>query len=485
MSHSPIGRRTILAGLAAAPLAAALASAAEPAQAQVNTQAHIVIVGGGTGGIAMSNRLARGLRGARITLIDASERHDYKPGFPMVGGGVWSVDRVLMEPTSHYLPRGINWVKDYVAEFDPTANTVVTRGGQRIRYDFLVVATGLQMNWGAIQGMDVAALGQNGLTSVYAGAQASADTWKLMDTLRRTGGRLVTSVPQTPIRCGGAPVIMAYLFEDQARSAGTRDRVDIHFYTALGTLLGQPDFNRDIQRRFGERDIGFSFRQRLTGIDIGARRATFTAVPEGGGARPAAAGTPAAAAGTPAAAAGTPAAAAGTPAAAAGTPAAAAGAQTTTVDYDFIHVVPPMSANDSVRNSDLAWKEGPFAGGGWLEVNRETLQHRRFPNVFGIGDINGTPRGKSAATIKGSAPIVAHNLIRVIQDQLPDQQFNGYSSCPLVTRVGSAQLLEIDYDGNLIPSIPFVDPLADSFFAWVMKDRLLKPAYVALLRGRI
>jgi len=470
MSHSPIGRRTILAGLAAAPLAAALASAAEPAQAQVSTQAHIVIVGGGTGGISMSNRLARGLRGARITLIDATERHDYKPGFPMVGGGVWSVDRVLMEPTSHHLPRDINWVKDYVAEFDPTANTVVTRGGQRIRYDFLVVATGVQMNWGAIQGMDVAALGQNGLTSVYAGAQASADTWKLMDTLRRTGGRLVTSVPQTPIRCGGAPVIMAYLFDDQARSAGTRDRVHMHYYTALGTLLGQPDFNRDIQRRFGERDIGFSFRQRLTGIDIGARRATFTAVAEGGGARPAAAGAPAAAAGAPAAP--------------AGAPAAPAGAQTT-VDYDFIHVVPPMSANDSVRNSDLAWKEGPFAGGGWLEVNRETLQHRRFPNVFGIGDINGTPRGKSAATIKGSAPIVAHNLIRVIQNQLPDQQFNGYSSCPLVTRVGSAQLLEIDYDGNLIPSIPFVDPLADSFFAWVMKDRLLKPAYVALLRGRI
>jgi len=306
--------------------------------------------------------------------------------------------------------------------------------------------------------MDVAALGQNGLTSVYAGAQASADTWKLMDTLRRTGGRLVTSVPQTPIRCGGAPIIMAYLFDDQVRSAGTRDRVHMHFYTALGTLFGQPDFNRDIQRRFGERDIGFSVRQRLTGIDIGARRATFTAVAEGGGARPAAAGAPAAV--------------------------AAAGAQTT-VDYDFIHVVPPMSANDSVRNSDLAWKEGPFAGGGWLEVNRETLQHRRFPNVFGIGDINGTPRGKSAATIKGSAPIVAHNLIRVIQNQFPDQQFNGYSSCPLVTRVGSAQLLEIDYDGNLIPSIPFVDPLADSFFAWVMKDRLLKPAYVALLRGRI
>jgi len=148
MESSQIGRRRLLAGFAATPLAAALAGASASAQARVRTQAHIVIVGGGTGGIAMSNRLARGLRGARITLIDASERHDYKPGFPMVGGGVWSVDRVLMEPTSHFLPRDINWVKDYVAEFDPTANTVVTRGGQRIRYDFLIVATGLQMNWG-------------------------------------------------------------------------------------------------------------------------------------------------------------------------------------------------------------------------------------------------------------------------------------------------------------------------------------------------
>lgn len=331
------------------------------------------------------------------------------------------------------------------------------------------MATGVQMNWGAIQGMDVAALGQNGLTSVYAGAQASADTWKLMDTLRRTGGRLVTSVPQTPIRCGGAPVIMAYLFDDQARSAGTRDRVHMHYYTALGTLLGQPDFNRDIQRRFGERDIGFSFRQRLTGIDIGARRATFTVVAEGGGARPAAAGAPAAAAGAPAAA--------------TGAPVAATGAQTT-VDYDFIHVVPPMSANDSVRNSDLAWKEGPFAGGGWLEVNRETLQHRRFPNVFGIGDINGTPRGKTAATVKGGAPIVAGHLIRAIQNQAPDQKFNGYTSCPLITRVGSALLVEFDHDGNLVPTLPLIDPLQDSFFAWVMKVRLLKPAYIAVLRGR-
>jgi len=446
MSNSKIDRRTILAGLAAAPLAAALASAADPVQARVNTPAHIVIAGSGTGGIAMANRLARGLNGARITVIDANDEHSYKPGWTMVAGGVWSVDRVSMPPASHFLPRDIQRVHENIIEFDPAANTVVTSGGQRIRYDFLVVATGLQMNWGAIQGMDVSAIGQNGLTSVYASAQAAATTWQLMDALRKTGGRLVTTVPHTPIRCGGAPVIMAYLFEDQARRAGTRARVDIQFYTALGTLLGQPDFNRDIRRRFGERNIGFNLHQRLTSIDIGARRATFTAAE---GAQNAVAGTQ------------------------------------TTVEYDFIHVVPPMSANDSVRNSDLAWKEGPFAGGGWLEVNRETLQHRRFPNVFGIGDINGTPRGKSAASIKGAAPIVAHNLIRVIQNQAPDQQFNGYSSCPLVTRVGSAQLLEIDYDGNLIPSIPFVDPLADSFFAWVMKDRLLKPAYSALLRGRI
>lgn len=154
-------------------------------------------------------------------------------------------------------------------------------------------------------------------------------------------------------------------------------------------------------------------------------------------------------------------------------------------DYDFIHVVPPMRAPDAVKNSPLAWQEGNFAAGGWLEVDRQTLRHRRYPNVFGLGDINGTPRGKTAATVKKSVPMVTQNLIDVIAGREPSQLFDGYTSCPMILREGSAMLIEFDYDGKLTPSLPMIDPMQESYFAWVMKYRLLKPAYMAVAKGRV
>ena len=126
-----------------------------------------------------------------------------------------------------------------------------------------------------------------------------------------------------------------------------------------------------------------------------------------------------------------------------------------------------------------------MAGGGWLEVDKATLQHKRYPNVFGIGDVNGTPRGKTAATVKKSAPLVANHLARAIAGQAPDQVFDGYTSCPMLVREGSAMLIEFDYDGKLIPSLPMIEPLQESYMAWLMKYRLLKPAYVAVLKGRV
>ncbi|HAY10715.1 MAG TPA: pyridine nucleotide-disulfide oxidoreductase, partial [Thauera sp.] len=135
--------------------------------------------------------------------------------------------------------------------------------------------------------------------------------------------------------------------------------------------------------------------------------------------------------------------------------------------------------------SPLAWQEGNFAAGGWLEVDRQTLRHRRYPNVFGLGDINGTPRGKTAATVKKSVPMVTQNLIDVIAGREPSQLFDGYTSCPMILREGSAMLIEFDYDGKLTPSLPMIDPMQESYFAWVMKYRLLKPAYMAVAKGRV
>ena len=221
--------------------------------------------------------------------------------------------------------------------------------------------------------------------------------------------------------------------------AGALARSRVQFMSALGNVFGVKVVNDNVLTRWKDLGIGVEFTQRLTAVDIGARRATFV-TPEG---------------------------------------------ERSERAYDFLHVVPPMRAPDAVKHSDLAWKEGPFAAGGWLEVDKSTLQHRRFPNVFGIGDINGTPRGKTAATVKKSAPIVAHNLVEAIAGRQPNEDFDGYTSCPLITREGSAMLIEFDYEGRLTPSLPMIEPLQDSYFAWLMKYRMLKPAYVAVLKGRV
>ena len=193
-SASPaLSRRALLGGLASSSTAVGLglATAAPAAQAQkLATKAHIVIAGSGLGGIAIAHRLGNLLDGAKITLIDAKEAHNYQPGYTLIASGVWPVEKVI-DSNAELQPAGVQWVKDMVAEFDPVANAVVTRSGQRIAYDYLVVAVGTHQDWTQIEGMDVQAIGRNGLASVYPSPDAAVATWKAMDSFRQKGGQAV------------------------------------------------------------------------------------------------------------------------------------------------------------------------------------------------------------------------------------------------------------------------------------------------------
>ncbi len=429
-------RRALLRAAACAPVLASTAPSARAAA--LKTSARIVIAGSGLGGIAVAHRLSKMLDGAKITIVDRKEEHNYQPGYTLVATGVWPVDKVR-DRNADLQPAGVEWVKDMVAAFDPASNSLTTAGGQRIEYDFLVVATGLHLDYAQIEGMDLAAIGTNGVASVYPGPQAAQATWAAMQAFTAKGGQAVMTLPATPLKCAGAPLKMTFMLRDRLKQAGTADKSNVQFMSALGNVFGVKPVNDNVLERWKALGIGVEYNHKLASLDIGARRATFV-TPEG---------------------------------------------EKVEKPWDFIHVVPPMRAPDSVKNSDLAWKEGPFAAGGWLEVDKSTLQHRRFRNVFGIGDINGTPRGKTAATVKKSAPIVAHNLVEAIAGRTPDQHFDGYTSCPLITREGSAMLIEFDYEGRLTPSLPMIQPLNDSYFAWLMKYRMLKPAYMAVLKGRV
>lgn len=434
-------RRELLRGLGAVPLAAS-ALQAVPAAVQAQTsssRAHIVIAGSGLGGIALASRLRKLAPQARITIVDAKQEHNYQPGYTLVATGVWPIEKVRNR-NAEYQPEGVEWVQEMVASFDPDSNSLSTVSGRKIGYDFLVVATGLQLGYDQIEGMDVKAIGSNGMGSVYLSPEAALATWRAMDGFRVKGGQAVMTLPAGPLKCAGAPLKMTFMLADRLRQAGTLAQSKVDFYSGLPdeTVFGVKVVNDDVLRRWKDTGIRMHYLQKLAAVDLGARKAFFE-TPEG--------------------------------------------EREEAVDYDFLHVVPPMRAVDAVRNSPLAAQEGPMLG--WLQVSKDTLQHQRYANVFGVGDINGTPRGKTAATVKKSAPLVAHNLVRVMEGQQADQIFDGYTSCPMIVREGSAMLIEFDYEGKLTPSLPMIDPMQESFMAWFMKYRLLKPAYVAVLKGRV
>ena len=412
----------------------------QAAHAQTLSQTvRVVIAGSGLGGLAVATRLRKQLPNAKITVIDGKQEHNYQPGYTLVATGIWSADKVS-DRNERLMPQGVEWIREPIAEFAPDANKVTTASGQTLEYDYLVVATGVRLGYDKLEGMDVNAIGQNGLASVYHSPVAAANTWQAMDAFRQKGGRAVMTLAKTPMKCAGAPLKMTFMVSDRLRESGRSQDATIDFYTPIQSIFSVKVVNDHVLARWEKlpTPVATHFEQELVGVDIGARQAHFK--DSGGNIRK--------------------------------------------ESYDFLHVVPPMYAPDSVKNSPLVIAEGQ-PNAGWLEVDKGTLQHKRYPNIFGIGDINGTARGKTAATVKKSAPIVVHNLLQTIQGKAADQLFDGYTSCPLLTREGSALLIEFDYDGTLTPSLPLIEPLQDSYLAWLLKYALLKPAYMAVLKGRV
>ena len=460
MKNSPftLSRRQLLkagAGLSASGLLYTSALQANT----IDTQARIVVVGGGASGMAMANRLATRLRGGTITLIEPRDTHHYQPGWTLVASGIWGPDKT-MRPNADFIPQGINWVRQYAAGIDAENRRVDLANGESLDYDYLVVATGLQLNYNLIDGMSPDLVGQHGIGSVYASIEGATRTRQaIKGWIDKGEGKGIFTAAPTAVKCAGAPLKMTFTTLTHLEESGHRDAFDVDFMSPTGGLFSQPWVNDFVKQRFDEQGVNRRHHYRLSAIDPQAKQAEFTfegekdslAVPDdlrAGDDND-------------------------------------QGKPTIIADYDFIHVVPPMSAPDFVKQSDLIAKDGPHQG-EWLDVDIHTLQHKRYPEVFGIGDVIGAPINKTAASVKAQAPVVEANLLSAIQGKSLTARHDGYTSCPMITGIGKAMLVEFGYDDNFafMPSFPFIDPKEESWAVWVMKDRMLQPAYYAVLDGQ-
>lgn len=426
----------ILGGAGAAALS--LPTLAHAAKNKIKTQAKIVIAGAGAAGLSTANRLAQSLDGAKITLIDPRKEHFYQPGFTLVAAGVKPASYV-QTLTKDYVPYGVDLVEEAIREIDPEGKKVVTESGKKFDYDYLVVALGLRLDYDAIEGMDVKRIGQNGLGSIYLSPQGAEITWRAMSQFADKGGIGVFSRPATEMKCAGAPLKYTFLTEDHLTRRGNRSKAEIHYFSNNDNFFSVPIVSEKVRMLFREREVKTHMKHVMSAIDLGKRIVTFKN--ENG--------------------------------------------ESVEQGYDFINVIPPMRAPAPVKNSPLPWQEGKWAADGWMEVDKGTLRHVRYPNVFGVGDIAGVPKGKTAASVKWQVPIAVEHLLADIQGKTSEERYNGYTSCPLLTRLGRGMLVEFDYENNLLPSFPnIIAPLEELWITWVIKTMGLKPTYMSMLRGQ-
>ncbi|HEY8378989.1 MAG TPA: FAD/NAD(P)-binding oxidoreductase, partial [Nannocystis sp.] len=267
----------------------------------------IVIVGGGTGGIAVAARLSRALPRPDIAIVEPADRHYYQPLWTLVGGGAAKKESTVRDEAD-LIPPGATWIRDAVTAFDPERSTVVTAGGRTIHYDWLVVAPGIQIDWDAIDGLRDA-LGRDGVCSNYSYDTVDS-TWQFIRGLTR--GTAIFTYPNTVVKCGGAPQKIMWLAEHHFRRTGVRDKIDVVFASAGAKIFAVPKYAATLERLVRERDIITRFHHNLVALRPAAREAVFVRSEPGGS------------------------------------------SEEVVMRYDLIHVTPPMSAPDFVKRSPLA-----------------------------------------------------------------------------------------------------------------------------------
>lgn len=394
----------------------------------------VVIVGGGSAGIAVAASLLARHAGLDIAIIDPADVHYYQPGWTLVGRGVFRPEQTARTMAS-LIPRGVHWIKAAVAAFEPDSNSLILEGCRVVRYEQLIVCPGLKLDWHAIEGLPET-LGRNGVSSNYR-YDLAPYTWQLVQTLK--GGRALFSQPPMPIKCAGAPQKALYLSCDYWRRQGLLGKVRPEFHTAGAVLFGVADYVPALMEYVQTYGIALNFGDNLVAVDGANRIARFSrGRPDGS-------------------------------------------REFVEEAFDFLHVVPPQTAPDFIRVSPLA----DLAG--WVDVDPGTLRHVRYPNVFALGDAGNTPNAKTAAAARKQAPVVANNVVDVLTGREPRARYDGYGSCPLTVEMGKIVLAEFGYGGKLLPSFPkwLVDGTRPTRAAWLLKERILPLIYwQAMLRGR-
>ena len=433
----------VSASLFLSPSAQATTKLSQPAS---HKKVKIVIAGGGTGGMIAAARLRRSAPNADITLIAPNKTHLYQSGQMFVAAGLYIQDDNERK-TAELLEDKVQWLQERVLAFHPKKNSLTTDKSGDISYDYLVVALGVEYDYEAIEGLNKEMIGKDGIASVYAndtieGSATGGDItnqWfkEICQHAQKKKTKIVCSEPNTPIKGVGTSFDILFLGNDIFRGKGPFSKrnvvknIEFSFAKPGNALFPFAKFNTVIEKRIkNEKNITPFYEHQLKAVDAKNKIATFIS-----------------------------------------------NNKKIDIAYDFLHVVPPMHTPKVFSNSPLAFKSGKYKG--YMNVDAQTLRHKEYKNVFGLGDILGIPLGKTGGSAQEQAVVIQDNLAAAIEDKPLPMTYNGYTVSPIKTKFGEILLAEFN-ENKALPTF-WVNPDKPRWIWWELDLHVMRKAYFALM----
>ena len=397
-------------------------------------RAKVAVIGGGNGGLSVAGRLRR--KGVTdVVVIEPQTQHCYQPLLSHVAGGTARASETV-RPQADVTPKGVTWVQDAVARVDPDQNRLELGSGELLEYEHLIVAAGIRQDWDAVPGLTAAMLAPSGASNYLLDLAAKASPL-LRDV---TSGTVVFIQPPGPASCAGAAQKPMYQACAYWKRTGVLPGIRVVLLVPDPTIFGIPEIDAELERKVAEYGIEVHTTARVQEIDPDQRTVVFT------------------------------------------TDSAASAVRAHSVTYDVLMVEPPQSAHPFIEDSGLS---SPDAA-GFVDVDPRTLRHRRFENVWALGDAAATTNSKSGGALRRQTKVLAENLVAALGGGEPAAEYDGYGVCPFTVSRSSAVFAEFDDQRRLTPSIPFWrTSYRESRLSWIIDRHIFPHIYWHLiLQGR-
>jgi sulfide:quinone oxidoreductase len=353
----------------------------------------ILILGGGTAGTMAANKLRKALPVGEwsVTVVDADDNHRYQPGYLFMPFGTYEPKQVT-KSRRKYLSKGVSLVYGEIDLVEPESGTVSLTDGQRLAYDYLIIASGVTPRPDQTPGM---ADGEEWRKSVhefysYEGSMALAE--RLKDW---AGGRLVVHITEMPIKCPVAPLEFAFLADAYFKEKGMRDRVDITYVTPLTGAFTRPICADAFKETMGTKDIELEVDFMLMEIDN--ERKALVSYDE------------------------------------------------REVPFDLLVTVPLNMGADYIARSGLGNELN------LVPVDKFTQQAKAHANIFALGDANDIPASKAGSVAHFEVDIFMENFLQLVKGQEMTHRFDGHANCFIETGDRKAMLIDFNYDVEPLP----------------------------------